>query len=397
PMVKKQLGQFFTKNADYILNNLAKYVRGKNVADPFAGNGDLMKWASRHYAKRVRGFDVDRTLARGKIGWNDSINNPRHYDFVVTNPPYLNINKADQKTKGIYFRNFDYEDLYQASLGAIMESEGGIVIVPVNFLSAENAGKIRDRFFAKFRIDEINYFREQVFADTTYNVIAFHYRRREKTGALLDGRFIMKTHIYPDDIVIPIELRQKYHWTIGGEVTEGIKKYDNVLGVRRLIENEITESKGPVPLAAAYNHVDTKIAVNVSEDLYRRIKSNIILLKAIDSGTPDGRIALEDIRNYGVECLVSKESSRHMIYFLFDHHQPTIREQEEIINLFNQEMSRMRENHLSLFLTNYRDNDRKRVSFDFVYKFINYLYATRIRPRRENNIFASPTRYEPVG
>lgn len=39
---KKQLGQFFTKNSDYILNGLEKFVKGKDVIDPFAGNEDLI-------------------------------------------------------------------------------------------------------------------------------------------------------------------------------------------------------------------------------------------------------------------------------------------------------------------------------------------------------------------
>jgi len=111
----------------------------------------------------------------------------------------------------------------------------------------------------------------------------------------------------------------------------------------------------------------------ISEDVYRKIKSNIILLKAIDSGSKSGRIALENIRNYGVDCLVSKESSRHMIYLILDK-KVTIIEQEKLIDLFNLEINKLRENYLSLFLTNYRDNDRKRIGFDFVYKFINYLY-----------------------
>ncbi len=51
-----------------------------------------------------------------------------------------------------------------------------------------------------------------------------------------------------------------------------------------------------------------------------------------------------------------------------------------VILIFNQELNRMRDEYLSLFLTNYRDNNRKRVSFDFVYKFINYIYFNKINP-----------------
>ena len=49
---KKQLGQFFTTNSDYILDGLQNYIKGKNVTDPFAGSQDLMLWAKKHEAKK---------------------------------------------------------------------------------------------------------------------------------------------------------------------------------------------------------------------------------------------------------------------------------------------------------------------------------------------------------
>lgn len=177
-MTKKQLGQFFTINSDYILKNLNKFIKGKDIVDPFAGGGDLLMWAKKHGAKSITGYDVDKKyIDNKKIYLNDSLNNPLRYKFVLTNPPYLNINKADKFTKEKYFKNSDFEDLYQISLSAIMDSEEGIIIVPINFLSAENSLKIRNLFFSKFLIVEMNYFKNQVFPDTTYNVIAFYYKK----------------------------------------------------------------------------------------------------------------------------------------------------------------------------------------------------------------------------
>ncbi len=50
-MSKKQLGQFFTTNSDYILQRFEKFVKDKNVVDPFAGNQDLINWSRKnlHY------------------------------------------------------------------------------------------------------------------------------------------------------------------------------------------------------------------------------------------------------------------------------------------------------------------------------------------------------------
>ena len=71
-MVKKQLGQFLTKNSSYILQNLEKYVKNKDVVDPFAGEGDLLDWAEEQGAFSVKGFDIDkRFIDDNKIFYND--------------------------------------------------------------------------------------------------------------------------------------------------------------------------------------------------------------------------------------------------------------------------------------------------------------------------------------
>src|SRR3989344_1284065 len=347
-MNKKQLGQFFTINSDYILNGLDKYVRNKTVVDPFAGSGDLLMWAEKQGARKVRGYDVDKKLVDNKnIFLNDSIRTPHFYKF-------------------------SFEDLYQISLVSILNSDEGIVIVPINFLSAENSKKIRDIFFGKFRIVEMNYFKQQVFPDTTYNVIAFYYRKKT---AIHNSSFAIKTSIYPDRKSVSIQLDKQYHWTIGGKIRTLINGQQNVLGIRRLVESDI--KSGPIKIKAAYNHVKDVREFRISKDVHGIINSNLILLKAIDSGTPNGKIALENIREYGVECLISKPSSRHMIQLIFDTPIP-VRQQKQIIDKFNKEINKLRDNHLSLFMTNYRDNDRKRISFDFVYKFINYIYVNKI-------------------
>ncbi len=368
---KQQLGQFFTVNSDYVLQGLEKFVVGKNVTDPFAGSGDLLEWAIQFGAKKVKGFDIDhRLIDDKKIVFGDSLKENRKYDFVLTNPPYLNINKADQKTKESYFRKSRFEDLYQLSLNSILNSREGIVIVPINFLSAENSAKIRKIFFSNFKIIRMNYFRHQVFPDTTYNVIAFYYKSNGK-----GNEFNIETYLHPGNKKVRIKLEKRFDWTIGGGALQNIKAQKNVLGVHRLSEKDIVS--GNKQIKAAHNHVKTIIEVRVAGPLYKLIKSNIILLKAIDSGSDEGKIALEDIREYGLDCLISKETSRHMIYLVFKR-PVSINEQEELIAIFNSEINKLREDHLSLFMTNYRDKDRKRISFDFVYRLINQLYFSNI-------------------
>ena len=143
----------------------------------------------------------------------------------------------------------------------------------------------------------------------------------------------------------------------------------------------IEANKGEKKLKATYNHVDQKMEINVNDGFAELLKKNILLLKAIDSGSEKGKIALENIKDYGVECLISKSTSRHMIYLIFD--QPvSVKHQKELIVLFNENLEKLRKDFCSLFLTNYRDKDRKRISFDFAYKLMNFIYLRQITKQK---------------
>lgn len=378
---KKQLGQFFTKNADYILVGFEDLIKNKIVSDPFAGGGDLLEWAEKNGANSVIGYDVDKKWAdERKIFSGDSIKNPRKYKFIITNPPYLNINKASQKIKTDYFDSQNFEDLYQISLLKIMDSDEGIAIVPINFLSAENSKTIRKTFFSKFKITRINYFKNRVFSDTSSNVIAFYYKKRDE----LEDNFSFEMIIFPENKKNKILLENRYDWTIGGDFLQIIKKQKNHLAIKRLVEDDFIESNQGEDIKVSFGHVKNRADLKADKDFKKLIDKNIILLKAIDSGSATGKIALEDLKEkYQLDCLLSKESSRHMIQLIFQN-PISVSQQRQIIQIFNKEISRLREKYLSLFLTNYRDNDRKRISFDFVYKFINYLYEKEVCPNNKS-------------
>jgi hypothetical protein len=310
---------------------------------------------------------VDRKQTDSKrIFTNDSLANPKKYKFVLTNPPYLNVNKADKQIKDKYFRNSVFEDLYQLSIMSIMNSEEGIMIVPLNFLSAENSERIRNIFFEKFDIVRLNIFTEQVFDDTTYNVISFYYRKKKE----FRDEISLDTYIHPEGNNIKVSLSKIYGWQIGGEFAAKINSVKNVLGVYRLTTDHV--KNGSVKIKMAFNNIKDVEDHLVDKQFKQAVEKNILFLRAIDSKNGK-KIQLENIRDYNVYGLIGKNSSRNMAYLLF--REPlSIGEQEKLIKCFNKELQEAREKHLSLFLTNFRDNNRKRISFDFVYKFINYLY-----------------------
>ncbi|MDR0524512.1 MAG: Eco57I restriction-modification methylase domain-containing protein [Spirochaetaceae bacterium] len=366
---KKRFGQFFTTHTDYILKGLEPFIEGKDAADVFAGPGDLLDWARRHGAKSVRGWDIDpQYVDNAVIFYNDTFAHPLKQDFIITNPPYLYQNKL---ADNLILAKSKHTDLYQLGLEKLMDSAEGIVIVPINFLSAENAKYIRNTFLEKFEILKANYFTEQVFEDTSYTVIAFYYRRKTRSADCMEIPMV----IYPEKTSARIRLFRKYNWRIGGEFLDRINRYGNRLGIVRLEEEDL--APGNFPIAVGYTHLGIRRTFGVDEATYLKIKRNILILKAIDTGADPGRIRLEDIRKYGYDALVSVKTSRNQISLIFPQN-VSIREQEALLPLFNAELEEKRKRYHSLFMTNFRDKGRKRISFTFAYALLNYIYFDKL-------------------
>ena len=367
--MKRQFGQFFTTNSNYILQGLEIFVKNKEITDPFAGNQDLIKWCRANHCKKVVGFDCDKKYVDDKnVFYNDSINYPDRYKFICTNPPYLHKNKADKKIKEKFFsgNHSSFEDLYQVSIFSILNCEEGILIVPLNFLCAENSQKIRNLFFDKFEIVKLNIFSEQVFKDTTYNVISFYFRRKKDNSEKIK----IPATIFPEKKQIIFTIERKYGWQFGGDFINRIKNTQNHLGIFRLTEDYLKSGEYEVELA--FQNIKNKKPLHINKDIKKLIENNILFLRAIDSKNGK-KIQLEDIRKYGVAGLVGKSTSRNMAHLIFREEIP-IDDQKKLMKQFNKELNRERNKYLSFFLTNFRDNNRKRISFELTYKFLNYLY-----------------------
>lgn len=367
--MKKQFGQFFTTNSDYILQGFEKFVDGKEIADPFAGNQDLIKWARKNKCEKIIGFDCDKRYVKDKkVFLNDSINNKQNYKFVCTNPPYLHKNKADKNIKRKFFsdRHSIFEDLYQISVFSILNCEEGILIVPLNFLCAENSKKIRNLFFEKFEIVKLNIFSQPVFADTTYNVISFYFIKKKDNFE----KNKISAIIFPEKKHITFTLEKKHGWQLGGDFIKRIKNTKNDLGVFRLTEDYL--QSGEYKVEMAMQNIKDKKLFRISRALKKLLEKNILFLRAIDSKNGK-KIQLEDIRKYDIAGLIGKNTSRNMAHLIFKKEVP-IEEQLELMREFNKQLNNKRQRYFSFFLTNFRDNNRKRISFELAYKFLNLIY-----------------------
>ena len=366
---KAQLGQFFTTNADVVLRGFEPFVAGKAVTDPFAGNGDLLRWAKQNGAKSVKGYDIDSAYIDNKTVFeNDSLTKPKWYDFVVTNPPYLYQNKM---TDNALLAKSKHTDLYQLALEKLTTSRAGIAIVPINFLSAQNARHIRRIFFEKFTIKRAVYFTQQVFADTTYNVVAFYYEEKTEKA----DEFVFDLMLFPMKKTLSVRLEKRFDWQIGGDFLSIAESTPNTLKIGRIEQSDV--QAGNIETHLALNHLDDRQTAFVAPETAALFARNIVVLKAIDTGTDNGKIRLEDRRAYGIDALISLKTSRNQIELLFPE-SVSIAEQERLITAFNTVLNDARERYFSLFMTNFRDHNRKRVSFGFVYRLLNALYFSKI-------------------
>jgi hypothetical protein len=314
---KKSLGQFYTTNCEYILENM-KLPENIQVIEPFVGQGDLVNWINKNIKyTSIETYDLDPKIKCDKI--LDTIKYPPIYEnkFVITNPPFLARNKT--KNKELYDK-YNVDDIYKAFIITLIEGncEGGIIIIPLNFFSSENS-EIRVKFLSKYFIESVNVFEEKVFNDTSYTVCSFNFFKKENIEEQ-NVNFI----IYPSKKQMRFKLSIKNGYKIGGNILKCKNKYK--LG-RLLI--------GQKP-------------------------STQMTLYSVDSGTQEGRIRLMiDKTPY-----FGKQTDRVFCTITCPY---ILKNQKELCEKFNSKLEELRVDYNSLFLTNFREStkhySRKRISF----------------------------------
>ncbi len=353
-----KIGQFNTTNKNYILTGFEQHISNKHWVDPFAGNGDLLEWADQHGAYSTNGYDIDPTKP---FKTQDTLLNPLNYTdtYVIANPPYLFQNKSKDKT--LYLK-YSTDDLYKVAIKTINGCEGGILIVPLNFLSSDDYS-IRNEFFSDYTIFGCNIFCESVFDDTDCVVCSFYF---EKNKEYKSAQNIFTT-FFPTQETMCFPISAQNGWRIGEKFYEFICD-TSTKGVSRFtVDNAFCgDAQGTCCINDFKNPSNSSLNPDVLE--------NIMLLRAIDTGSIEGRIKLIDIRTLGVDCLAGLNTSRNFAHIKI---KPTISidAQVEIIKKFNTTLEYYRQQYNSVFLTSFRNStkhySRKRIGFDVAYKLIN--------------------------
>jgi hypothetical protein len=339
-MDKSQLGQFYTTNYEYILSNMEIPIGVKTIIEPFVGNGDLLKFLKNETNYSLEIYDIDpktpHTIKR------DTLTTPPDYTnkFVLTNPPYLAKNKS--KNKDVY-EKYKCDDLYKCFIINIITNvcEGGIIIIPVNFLSSVRKADIelRKKFLEKYSIEIVNIFEEQVFDDTSYAVCSIYFLKKHNE---VDS---ITTYVYPSNIKINISLTPENNYTIGGEIY-------------KLEQN-------------------TKYKVQRAT---RETSKNItnILLKCIDDSI-NSQLGFKIVSNDDRFIDKTEKLSARSYATLVINKDLTLEEQKKLVDEMNKYIKEQREKYNSLFLTNFRESNsiaRKRISFDLAFKICNYMLSS---------------------
>lgn len=344
---KKERGQFYTTNYEYILNgfDIPSDKSISSIIEPFVGRGDLIKWLTKQgntYPLEL--YDIEPKIS-GTIMRDTLVDPPSYKDkYIITNPPYLARNKTTSK---IIFDKYKTNDLYKCFIHSICNQnncKGGIIIIPSGFFLSSRPldVKCRDLFMTKFKINKVKYFEERVFDDTpiTIAVVSFTKSKIPLTEQRVKW---VKT---PSNETSTFNMKREHKWIIGGEI------YD-------------------LPI-----HDGIKISRYVSGKILKTDQQQTnITLCALDGGKMTNRIRLYFKENY---IYPAKECSRTYATLLIHGRVLTVEQQKNLCKLFNSFIEEKRRETWSLFLPQFRESKeyaRKRIPFVLAYNIINYIIS----------------------
>jgi hypothetical protein len=330
-------GQFFTTNSASLLAPYADLVRGKKVIDPFAGGGDLLRWAAENGAAELGGFDLEPCeFDLCPIEQRDSILSPPDLTdcFLVTNPPYLAANKCPDKRA---FEQWGQSDLYKCHLASVVESgcDEGILILPSNFIS-ERRAKARALFFENFQLLRLDYFYYQVFPEATTGIIVLAFRREPlKEGERSFPAFI---HYSPDRTEqVSANISPRWDWLWG----EDFFRFTDLEPLR------IQKWTGKEPLKTASENGG--------------YLSNIVL-GLLDKGAWKQGLSFND-----GSPVVCGEKSFTTYQFVLPIELSEL-QQRKAVQVFNERLEGFRKKYHGLFLANFMGADQKILSRDFCHR-----------------------------
>ncbi len=367
-----------------ILNHLPKEERIDFFKDHIFLS-DIQEKMVHKCIKTAKNYGIKEKIAKQNIQLRDNLKNfPiflkkfKYPVYHITNPPYLYLgyirkHKETQKYLS-YFdnKNNGYQDLYQIAMVNDLRNklENLIYIIPSNFLfGASVSNKIREDFLKYYHIKKVIIFEKQIFEFTGTNICLYFFKRKETplikiqefTGIKVkkENNILEKTYL----------LKPKFKYRAGSEFEEFLKNHraKNPLQIKYyLLMEDISKNNGinKIKVIDANNYQNNeykKLTLEVNEVLEKKIKSNILFIRTVDSGSEEGRVGINIIKNeFNVDgILVSGNTYRTHPIQIFFSPQFSVENQKLLKNYFNLILEHFREKLDSEFLTTYKYSNSK--------------------------------------
>jgi hypothetical protein len=310
--------------------------------------------------------------------------------FHITNPPYMYIGYI-KKNKEFsfwleYFKdnNEGYQDLYQLALINDLRHKIPklVYIIPTNFLfGASASNKIRKDFLFWYNIKEALIFEKKIFEFTGQNVGIFFFERKKYPIHEPQSFKITKINKEQNERIITIKPSRFYR--AGDEFSDFVENFKSKIPIEvkfYLFIDEIKKNLGKNKIIAvdsnAYQKGGYKIReFFVNEELYTKIKENILFLKTVDGVRENEKAGIYSIPEiYKADCIVvSKAPYRtHPIQLFF---QPSISIDDQMLlkDYFNLMLNYFREKTDSEFMTTYKYSD-----VSFTRKYLGLTQAKKL-------------------
>jgi hypothetical protein len=354
---KQRLGQFFSKQAEYLFQGFVLPPGIHHIIEPFAGDLDLGRYLQpylkKNLATQIDYYDI--APRHSTIVQQDTLQHPPSYQdaWVVTNPPFLARNHNPEKT---LYQKYQQNDLYKCFMVSLIEGncQGAMLIIPLNFWSScrQSDVVLRKRFLDCYRVYQLNVFEERVFEDTSYTVCSFiceKHHLQVKQGQQdqqgqqgQQGQQTITTTIYPSTKHISL--------CFSNPPILGLEIY------------QLPTFKTHQVSRATLNNLESPGVTN-------------IVIKCIDDSLASPiRASYVEPKNRYIDTTVGTTRRSYLTLVV----EPPLdaSQQKKLVVEFNKLVATYRKKYHSLFLTNYRESKdlaRKRISFQLVFHLCSYL------------------------
>ena len=341
---------------------------------------DIQKKMVRNCINNAREYGISESVARRNIQVRDNLegfpaflkklNRPIYH---ITNPPYLYlgyISKHESTRRYMtYFdkENSGYQDLYQIAMINDLRNDlkNLIYIIPTNFLyGASVSNRIRNDFLKYYDIRKMIIFETKKFRFTGTNICIGFFQRKDDPQHGLNTFYGTKIYTNGDYCERKYNLSPKFKYRAGSEFMAFLKKFrakEPLKVTYYLLIEQVNDNLGENQVimldANQYNNGKYKrLKFNVNDDLYRKIKTNILYVRTVDTGSNEGRTGLNIIKNdFNAEAiLVSGNTYRTHPIHIFLKPEISIKKQLLLRKYFNFVLESFRAKLDSEFLTTYK-------------------------------------------